>query len=66
MSKLCDGIMQDLVILWYPSGMSAIGIKGESTEQLIYDDNNDIVLGQAQRCKFDLDRIFDLGDLSNS
>lgn len=66
MTEMRDGIMKDIVVLWWPNGFCAMGIKGESIDQLIYDDNNDIVLGQAQILEFDLNTRFYLGDLSNS
>ena len=65
MTEMRDGVMKDVVVLWWPNGFSAMGIKGESIDQLIYDDNNDIVLGRSQLLEFDLDTRFYIGDIRN-
>ncbi len=65
MTEMRDGVMKDVVVLWWPNGFSAMGIKGESIDQLIYDDNNDIVLGRSQFLEFDLDSRFYIGDIRN-
>ena len=48
MTALRDGIKQDLVVYWHPTGIGWVGKKGDTRDQLILDDDDNIILGQAQ------------------